>query len=92
MRAAWECLIPFWPQNFHRHILVVVYPVLEFLHAAIMFIAKVVRECAIKICIVFTFGTIHVMYLLLNDFNFMRPKDVSGKNPYSILVFASYCQ
>ena len=59
--------------------------------ASIMFVAKVVRECKVKIRIVFTFGTIHVIYLLLNDFNFMRPKAVSGKNPYSILVFASFC-
>ena len=56
-----------------------------------MFVAKVVRECVVKICIVFTFGTIHVIYLLLNDFNFMRPRTASGKNPYSILVFASFC-
>ena len=54
------------------------------LHAFIMFVSKVVRECLVKICIIFTFGTIHVIYLLLNDFDFMRPKAVSGKNPYSI--------
>ena len=61
------------------------------LHAS-MFVAKVVRECVVKICIVITFGTIHVIYLLLSDFNSMRQKAVIGKNPYSILVFASFCQ
>ena len=30
MKAAWEYLIPFWPQNFHCHFLMVAYPVLEF--------------------------------------------------------------
>ena len=64
------------------------------LHASITCAAKVVRKCVDNICIVFffTFVAIHVIYLLLNYFNLLRQKAVSGKNPYSILVFASFCQ
>ena len=46
-----------------------------------MFVAKVVRKHIVKICIVFTFGTIHVIYLLLNDFNFMRQKSRKRQKP-----------
>ena len=36
-----------------------------------MYVAKVARKCVVNICIAFTFGAIHVIYLLLNDFNLM---------------------
>ena len=57
-----------------------------------MFVAKVVRKCVVNICIIFTFGIIHVINPQLSDFTIMRQKAVSGKNPYSILVFASRWQ
>ena len=42
--------------------------------------------------VVFYIWNNHVIFLLLNDFNFMRRKAVSGKNSYSMLVFASRWQ
>ena len=49
-----------------------------------MRVANVVKKCVVNILIVFTFGTIHVICLILNDFYLKRQKAVSVKNPYSI--------
>ena len=76
----------------YGHFPMIAYPLFWNLHASVMCVAKVVRKCVVNICIVFTFGAIHVIYLWLNDCNLMRQKAVSGKNPYFIWVFASFCQ
>ena len=57
-----------------------------------MRVAKVVWKYIVNICSVFIFETTQVIYLLLNNLNLMWQKAVGGKNPYPMLVFASFYQ